>query len=84
MKPTAWWLAGLLPIVVLAGATYSTSETRWQYLVALGAGSGVKPERHTTQLDSLGAQGWELVSVTGLEMGGNTGGVVMYLKRPLP
>ncbi len=75
-------VAAFLPL--LAARRSSTPTPQWEYLVQFGEGSGIKPDRHRTQLDSLGHEGWELTAVVGSEFGGNTGSVVLYLKRPLP
>lgn len=84
------WLLVSLPAAALAAGALVTSgrsqervvAARWEYLVQFGNGSGVKPDRHQAQLDSLGREGWELVAAVGAQMAGNTGTVVLYLKRP--
>lgn len=57
---------------------------RWEYRVEGAAGAGINPHRHQAQLDSLGADGWELIAVLGEQMGGNTGAATFYLRRRLP
>ncbi len=51
-----------------------SSATRWQYYTWFAHGRGVE-----TRLDSLGAEGWELVAAT---MYSDT--PTLYFKRPLP
>lgn len=79
-------ITGLIALVatVVAARGDATAPDAWEYLVQFGQGSGVKPDRHKVQLDSLGSEGWELVTAVGAQMGGNTGTVVFYLKRRRP
>ena len=75
-------VVGCLGLVGVLAASVQGPVERWEYKVQLGAGSGIKPERHQAQLDSLGRDGWQLVAAVGATMMGNTGTVVLYLKRP--
>ena len=59
------------------------STTRWQYKVEKMAPvifSSIKKEALEASLNSLGREGWELVSVT---MPTAIAGITLYLKRPI-
>lgn len=79
-------LTGLVAVlaITVAAAGQGPTPDRWEYAVQFGEGSGIKPERHQRQLDSLGQHGWELVSVIGVQMSGHTGTAILYLKRRTP
>lgn len=55
--------------------------TNYEYLVIQWGGHD-RPVAQREQLDTLGAQGWELVSVS-LQTAGHSPIVHAYLKRPL-
>lgn len=82
----SWLAAGAAFVAACVGiaATFHPARESWDYIVVMGKGRGVDPGLETMQLDSLGSEGWELVSVVGAEMAGSTGGTVFYLRRPLP
>ena len=53
---------------------------RWEYKVLSPGGmlKGIKPEGVESQLNELGQEGWEVVSIGTME---NTGKVLIVLKR---
>jgi hypothetical protein len=59
------WLGALTALLVLAGWSgyaqpQNAAKTQWDYLVVQGVEITIREQR----LNELGAQGWELVSVT--------------------
>jgi uncharacterized protein DUF4177 len=62
--------------------------TRWEYMVVdAGVTNVLSPnldgDALTARLNELGAEGWEVVAVTAMEMAtGRTRDVVLVLKRP--
>ncbi len=69
-------------------ATGNPMSTRWEYKVLDSRvmnffQPSLDGDALTSHLNELGAQGWEVVSMTSMEMGtGRTRDVVLVLKRP--
>jgi hypothetical protein len=76
------WLGAAAAVIVLGGWSgyaqqQSSAKTRWDYLVLQGVEITVSEQR----LNELGAQGWELVSVTFTCQGDRACYTAGYLKR---
>ena len=72
----------LLAAFVLLGGSIAVSapSSRLDYLVRQDR--SFKIERQQLMLDSLGHEGWELVSTNAIQINGTTGAVLFYFKRP--
>lgn len=70
----------LLAVLGLLGAPAPSVPPRWQYLV--WQDRSFKVERQQGTLDSLGREGWELVSANAIQVTGTTGALLFYFKRP--
>jgi hypothetical protein len=70
----------LVVVVTLVGWTTqarSSARTAWEYRVVVSAPYLVK-----TEMNTLGADGWELVSILPDTVDGNSRGASFYFKRP--
>lgn len=86
MKAKSSWLIVIVVIAVLfcfAWSSYaqkqSSPKVGWQYLTVHSLGS---QPRNDAQLNELGTQGWELVSVAVACQGEAVCYTTAYLKRP--
>ena len=78
MKALLWFLAGVLAAGALAFTR--TAPARWEYHAFIGGNIN----KDLPRLDSLGAEGWELVTVEPCTGCGIADVSTLYLRRALP